>query len=159
MQEMRLHSGEQGVGMAITFTEEKYFCQDDVESLFLSVGWISGQYPSRLYRALMNSSTVMTAWDGQLLIGLLRVLDDGDMLAYIHYVLVHPEYQGRGIAATMLNHIKEKYKNYLYIEVMPEEARNASFYEKHSFIRMPDAVALQIVNRGENETDVIFSHH
>ena len=145
--------------MTITFTEEKCFRQDDVESLFLSVGWISGQHPSRLYRALMNSSTVMTAWDGQLLIGLLRVLDDGDMLAYIHYVLVRPEYQGRGIAGTMLNHIKEKYKNYLYIEVMPEEDRNASFYEKHGFTRMPGAAALQIINRGENETNVKFSHH
>lgn len=134
--------------MTINFTEEKCFRQDDVESLFLSVGWISGQYPSRLYRALMNSSTVMTAWDGQLLIGLLRVLDDGEMLAYIHYVLVRSEYQGRGIAGTMLNHIKEKYKSYLYIEVMPEEECNASFYEKHDFIRMSDAAALQIINKG-----------
>lgn len=134
--------------MAIRFTEEKCFHQDEVESLFLSAGWISGQYPDRLYRALMKSSTVMTAWDGQLLIGLLRVLDDGEMLAYIHYVLVRPEYQGRGIAGTMLKHVKEKYKRYLYIEVMPEEERNASFYERYGFQRMPEAAALQIVNRG-----------
>ena len=134
--------------MAIKFTEEKCFCQDDVESLFLSVGWISGRYPRRLYKALMESSTVITVWDDQLLIGLLRVLDDGGMLAYIHYLLVRPEYQGRGIAGTMLNHIKEKYKNYLYIEVMPEEEHNAYFYENHGFTRMSDAAALQIINKG-----------
>ena len=85
--------------MAIEFTEEKCFSQEDVESLYLSVGWISGQYPARLYRALQNSSTVLMAWDGTKLVGLLRALDDGGMLAYIHYVLVRPDYQGHGLTA------------------------------------------------------------
>ena len=45
----------------------------------------------------MNSSTVVTAWDGDRLAGLVRVLDDSEMVAYMHYVLVHPAYQGRGL--------------------------------------------------------------
>ena len=132
--------------MDIEFTEEKRFSQEDVESLYLSVGWISGQYPTRLYKALQNSSTVLTAWDGSKLVGLLRALDDGGMLAYIHYVLVRPDYQGHGIAGTLVKKIKEKYRDYMYIEVMPEESRNAAFYEKFGFKRMQDAAALQIVN-------------
>ena len=47
--------------MTIHFTEEKRFTQDQVQQLFLSVHWISGQYPQRLYNALMHSSTVITA--------------------------------------------------------------------------------------------------
>ena len=90
---MRLYGGENGLDIQIEFTEEKYFSQKDVESLFLSVGWISCQYPNLLYRALMESSAVITARDGQLLTCLIRVLDDGDMLAYIYYVLVRPEYR------------------------------------------------------------------
>ena len=35
------------------------------------------------------------------------------MLAQIHYVLVHPDYQGKGIAGEMLERIKEKYKSHL----------------------------------------------
>lgn len=97
----------------------------------------------------MGSSTVLTAWDGRLLVGLIRVLDDGEMLAYIHYVLVRPEYQGQGIAGSMLNRVKKKYEKYFYLEVMPEESRNASFYERHGFVQMPDAAALQIVNGGK----------
>ena len=46
----------------------------------------------------MNSSTVLTVWDGERLVGLIRVLDDTAMLAQIHYVIVHPDYQGKGIA-------------------------------------------------------------
>lgn len=134
--------------MEIAYTAEKKFSVEDVQRLFLSVGWVSGEYPQRLHKALMNSDTVFTAWDGDRLAGLVRVLDDSEMLAYIHYVLVDPEYQGRGIAGKLLTMVKEKYKDYLYIEVMPEESRNASFYQKHGFTLMSDGAALQIVNPG-----------
>ena len=48
------------------------------------------EYPQKLYKALMNSQTVLTVWDDARLVGLIRVLDDSEMLAQIHYVLVHP---------------------------------------------------------------------
>lgn len=132
--------------MPITYTEEKIFTQDEVQNLFLSVGWISGQYPARLYKALMHSSTVITAWDNERLVGLVRLLDDSELTAYMHYVLVDPAYHGQGIAGTMIEMVKEKYKNYLYIEIMPEESKNAAFYEKHGFTLMQDGVAMQLCN-------------
>lgn len=132
--------------MKITYTEEKKFTQDEVQRLFLSVGWVSGQYPSRLYKALMHSSTVITAWDGDRLVGLVRLIDDSELVAYMHYVLVDPAYHGRGIAGNMIKMVKEKYRNYLYIEIMPEESKNASFYEKYGFQTMPDGVAMQLCN-------------
>lgn len=128
----------------ITFTEEKVFTQEQVQKLFLSVNWISGKYPERLYKALMHSSTVLTAWDGEKLVGLIRVLDDTQILAQIHYVLVHPDYQGQGIAGKMLARIKEKYKDFLYIEAMPEDKQNVPFYQKHGFSVMEDGAAIQI---------------
>ena len=131
--------------MEIRFTEEKVFTREQVQQLFLSVNWISGQYPDKLYQALMHSSTVLTAWDGDKLIGLVRVLDDTAMLAVLHYVLVHPAYHGRGIAGKMIEMVKEKYKEFHYIEGMPEESKNAPFYQKHGFHIMEDGVAMQIV--------------
>ncbi|MDO5558325.1 MAG: GNAT family N-acetyltransferase [Oscillospiraceae bacterium] len=58
---------------------------------------------------------------------MVRLLDDGEMLAFIHDVLVKPQYQGHGIAGTMVEMVKEKYKDYVYIEIMPEEKENAGF--------------------------------
>ena len=130
----------------IKYTEEKKFTQEEVQKLFLSVGWTSGNYPKRLYKALMNSSTVLTAWDEEELVGLIRVLDDTEMLAQIHYVLVHPDHQGKGIAGAMLEHIKEKYKDFMYIDVMPEDKKNVPFYEKHGFTIMKSGAAIQICN-------------
>ena len=130
----------------LQYTEEKCFTQKQVQQLFLSVHWISGNYPERLYKALMNSSTVLTVWDGEKLVGLTRVLDDTEMLAQIHYVLVHPDYQGQEIAGKMIEHIKEKYNNFLYIEGMPEDKNNVPFYEKHGFSVMKNGAAIQICN-------------
>lgn len=130
----------------IMYTEEKKFDNKSVVDLFSSVGWVSAQYPTRLYKALMHSSTVITAWDGDRLVGLVRVLDDSELVAYMHYVLVHPDYHGQGIAGTMVEMVKEKYKVYLYIELMPEERKNAAFYEKHGFQIMEDGVAMQLCN-------------
>ena len=130
----------------LQYTEEKIFTQDQVQQLFLSVGWVSGQYPQRLYKALMHSSTVLTVWDGDQLVGLTRVLDDSEMLAQVHYVLVRPDHQGLGIAGAMIERIKEKYKNYLYIEGMPEDKDNVPFYVKHGFQVMENGAAIQICN-------------
>lgn len=133
----------------IKYTEEKKFTMEQVQELFLSVGWISAQYPKRLYKALMNSQIVISAWDdNNKLVGLVRALDDSEMTAYIHYVLVNPQYHGQGIAGHMVEMIKEKYKDYLYIEIMPEESKNAKFYERFGFHIMEDGVAMQICNLG-----------
>ncbi|KAB8287825.1 GCN5 family acetyltransferase [Bifidobacterium ramosum] len=132
--------------MTITYTEERTFTKDQVQRLFRSVGWVSGEYPDQLYRALIGSSTVISAWDGDRLVGLVRALDDGAMLAYMHYVLVDPEYQGQGIAGHMVRMIQEKYRDFFYVEVMPEERKNASFYERFGFKVMTDGVAMQTVN-------------
>lgn len=133
----------------IRFTEDKIFSMEQIQELFLSVNWISGEYPERLHKSLMHSSTVLTAWDEGRLVGLIRVLDDTEMLAQIHYVLVHPDYQGQGIAGKMLEYIKNKYKDFFYLEVMPAEKKNVPFYEKHGFQVMEDGTAMQIVNQKE----------
>ena len=115
----------------IQYTEEKIFTKDQIEHLFLSVHWISGEYP-----------------DGDRLVGLLRALDDSEMLAYIHYVLVDPQYQGKKIAGTLVEKAKEIYKDYVYIEGMPEESKNVPFYQKHGFQVMKDGVPIVIRNYG-----------
>ena len=94
----------------------------------------------------MNSSTVLIVWDGDFLVGLIRVLDDTEMLAQIHYVLVHPDYQRKEIASKMIGYIKEKYKDFTYLEVMPEDKNNMLFYKKNGFTLMENEIAMQICN-------------
>ena len=130
--------------MNIIYKNSKDFTEEQIEVLFLSVNWLSGKYPHRLTNALKKSQTVITAWDENKLVGLIRALDDGGMVAYLHCLLVHPDYQGNGIASKLLNKVKDKYKDFLYINLMPDESKNISFYKKHGFSILEDGAAMQI---------------
>ena len=107
--------------MTIEYKETKEFTAEELERLFLSVKWSSGAYPDRLVVALRNSDTVLSAWDGQRLVGLINVLDDSIMTAYIHYLLVDPEYQGHGIGRELTRRVLDRYKDYLRILLVSYE--------------------------------------
>ena len=42
--------------------------------------------------------------------------------------------------------VKDKYKNYLYLDVMPDQKKNVPFYIKQGFNVMEDGTAMNIVN-------------
>lgn len=49
----------------------------------------------------------------------------------------------------MVQMVLDKYKDFFYIEVMPEKSKNAAFYEQFGFTVMEDGVAMQRCNRWE----------
>jgi len=55
--------------MAIHYRSTKTFDAAQLQELFLSVGWASGEYPEKLRQAMMNSDSVISAWDGEKLVG------------------------------------------------------------------------------------------
>lgn len=128
----------------IQYTKNKDFTKEQIQSLFSAVKWESGQYPNRLYKALQHSSCVITAWDGQQLVGLIRALDDGEMTAFVHYLLIHPNYQGFGIGKHLVEMIKETYQDYFYIKLMVPLQKNVDFYKKCGFSLLPDGSYMQI---------------
>ena len=128
----------------IEYKQIKDFDSDQLQELFLSVEWFSGNFPEKLQTALHNSSKVISAWDGNKLVGLIRGLDDGIWQATIDCLLVNPAYQGRGIASTLLKYLLNEYSDFLYIDVVPDEKKNVSFYEKHGFEIMEEGTPLQI---------------
>ena len=88
--------------MAIEYKSIHDFTSAQLERLFLSVEWSSGHFPDKLVKAMKKYDTVFSAWDGDKLVGMLCALDDGVMTAYIHYLLVDPEYHGQTIGRTLV---------------------------------------------------------
>lgn len=82
------------------------------------------------------------------LAGLIRGLDDGVWQASIDCLLVDPEYQGQKIASTLLDMLLEDYREFLYVDVVPDEKKNVVFYLKHGFAVMEEGTALQIRGKG-----------
>ncbi|NLB91295.1 MAG: GNAT family N-acetyltransferase [Clostridiales bacterium] len=137
--------------MEIYYTEEKKYTLQQVQRLFHSVQWESANYPTRLYKALENSPTVITAWKEEKLIGLINGIDDGELTAYIHYVLVDPLFQGEGIGKELVKKIKEKYREYRYVLLIAETKELINYYEKMGFEQKHGQYPMAILNTANQE--------
>ena len=80
-----------------------------------------------------NSTRVISAWDGDKLVRLVRALDDGETVAFLHYLLVDPAYQGQYIGDELMKRIMSFYQNLLYMKVMPSDPKTIPFYERYGF--------------------------
>ena len=131
--------------MNIEYKDTHYFEEKNLEDLFLSVDWSSGHFPDKLKVAMENYKSVFSAWDGDKLVGLICVMDDGIMNAYIHYLLVNPEYQGADIGRTLVEMTKEHYKDYMRICVIAYDTA-LKFYERCGFTKGEDASPMFITS-------------
>lgn len=118
--------------MTMTFKNIKTISPDELKSLYLSVDWDSGNHPERLSQAIEGSDSVFTAWDGDQLVGLINVLSDGSIAAYVHYLLVRPEYQGEGIGKALVEKVAEAYAHCLHV-VLVAYNEQIGFYEQCGF--------------------------
>ena len=130
----------------ITYSETKNFEIDEIRSLFLSVNWESGKYPEKIKEGLKNSSHVISAWDGDRLVGLVRGLDDGATAAFLHYLLVDPAYQGQHIGEELMKRILSFYEDLLYVKIIPSDPKTIPFYERFGF-REYDNYSAMVIKR------------
>lgn len=131
--------------MNIEYKSTKKIASEQLKDLFLSVEWSSGHYPDKLAIAMKNSGSVFSAWDEDKLIGLINILDDGVMTAYIHYLLVNPQYQGKGIGKELLRIMQDKYKDYLRIVLISYD-KEIGFYENFGFSKGEDKTPMFITS-------------
>jgi len=113
--------------------------------LFSAVEWDSANYPENLYKAIIGSHSVVTAWDGDRLVGLANALADGALTAYFHYVLTDPTYQGHGIGKVMMEMMLDNYKDY-YTKVLVSYPLAVQFYKRLGFEGEDESAPMYIYN-------------
>ena len=131
--------------MSIEYKEIHEFEAEQLKDLFLSVEWSSGHYPDKLVVAMKNFQTVYSAWEGEKLVGMICAMDDGIMNAYVHYLLVNPQYHGNTIGRTLVAMMKEHYKDYLRVAVIAYD-NELHFYEQCGFVKGNDASPMFITS-------------
>ena len=129
----------------ITYKDTHDFKAEELQDLFLSLEWSSGHFPDKLVIAMKHFETVYTAWDGDKLVGLVCAMDDSIMTAYIHYMLVRPEYQKMGIGKALIEKMKAHYKDYLRIVLVAYD-KELVFYEHCGFEKAKDDSAMFITS-------------
>jgi GNAT superfamily N-acetyltransferase len=85
-----------------------------------------------LHQALVNSHSLITAWDGDRLVGLANAISDGFLVVYYPHFVVHPDYQRKGIGKEMMTRLMERYEGFHQHSVIADREAVA-FYEKCGF--------------------------
>lgn len=120
--------------MNIEIKETKEINIEDILVLYKANEWSSANKPNELYNGLLNSETLITAWEGKKLIGLGNAISDGFLTVYYPHLLVHPEYQGKGIGKMIMDKMQEKYSNF-HMQMLTADGRSVDFYKKNGFER------------------------
>jgi len=108
---------------------------DQLHELFVAVGWSDGgtlpeDMKAGFIKPWLNSTLVISVWDGDKLVGAVRVLSDTMFRSVIYDLLVAPEYQKQGIGRELLKRCIEHYPN---SEWLAQTTNKAGFYEKNGF--------------------------
>src|SRR5262245_55533026 len=118
----------------IQYSDTRALPLDGVLALYRANGWSSAEKPELLYKALLNSNALVTAWDGDALVGLANAISDGHLVVYYPHLLVMPEYQCRGIGTRLMQMLMARYEGF-HQQMLVADGRAIAFYRKCGFER------------------------
>lgn len=114
--------------------------ETEILNLYKSVGW-SNYYekPEMLKSGFKNSLFALGAYDGDKLVGIIRVVGDGNTIIYIQDILILPDYQRQQIGTDLLKYVLDKYKD-VYQKVLSTDntEKTISFYQSLGFKKLTD---------------------
>jgi ribosomal protein S18 acetylase RimI-like enzyme len=132
---------------------------DQLVALFdLAAFWAKRRRREDLATAIRHSNPVVTAWDGDRLIGFARATSDGVYRATVWDVVVHPNFQGAGIGRklvqTVLSHPFVCPVERVYLMTTNQQR----FYEKIGFELNPSTTLVLHNHPLESLEDPARSH-
>ncbi len=116
----------------ITYRTNKEVDFKRLVELFTEVGWTDKtQDMNRLKTMVNNSQIVVTAWDGQMMVGFARCTTDYVFNGQINNVVVDSIYRGKGIGKSLIQRILNSSDKVTY--VLRGDQDNIEFYKRMGF--------------------------
>lgn len=118
--------------------EYKTYDETEILDLYASVGWTAyTEQPESLRRGFEASLLVLAAYEDGALVGLIRVVGDGQTIVFVQDILVHPSCQRRGIGTALLKEVLKRYSHVRQIELTTDDTpKTRAFYESVGFRTM-----------------------
>ncbi len=115
--------------------EYRAYNEADILRLYESVGWTAyTDHPEVLRKGFENSMLILTAYEGDQLLGIIRAVGDGYTVVFIQDILVFPEYQRKGIGSALLQAILDRYSHVRQIELATDNTpKTIAFYKSMGF--------------------------
>ncbi|MEW6524249.1 MAG: GNAT family N-acetyltransferase [Bacillota bacterium] len=110
--------------------------------LYQSVGDRRVRLGDVLVQAVRDSDAVVTARDGERLVGLARGISDGGLTTlFVCDLLVAPPYQGQGTGTALVRRLMDLYPGALQV-VLLTDPPTVPFYQRLGFRRWPAAMVM-----------------
>ena len=115
--------------------EYSQYKEAEILYLYSSVGWTAyTDHPEALRKGFENSMLVLAAYEGDQLLGLIRVVGDGYTIVWIQDILVLPEQQGKGIGSALIQKVLERFRHVRQIELATDNTpKTIAFYKSQGF--------------------------
>ncbi len=135
--------------MSIYLREDVNIDKAAIVALYKALHWSSADKPELLYKALIHSHSLVSAWQGEQLVGLGNALSDGYLVVYYPHLLVHPAYQGKGIGKMIMGKLSEKYSHF-HQQILVSDGQTIDFYHKCGFVKAGQTQAMWIYQGNEH---------
>ena len=118
----------------IQYRDSKDFSIDDVLTLYRANDWSSAGKPDLLYQGLLNSDSIITAWQGDRMLGLANAILDGFLVVYYPHIVVHPDFQRQGIGREMMIQLMRRYEGFHQHSILADKDA-VGFFQQCGFQR------------------------
>lgn len=135
--------------MTIQISETRDIKLEDIIELYTANEWSSANKPDKLYNALMNSHSLISAWYDKKLIGIGNAISDGYLVVYYPHLLVHPLFQGKGVGQMVVGKMQEKYGDF-HMQMLTADGKAVDFYKKVGFKRAGETESMWIYAGNEH---------
>ncbi|MBV6477433.1 MAG: hypothetical protein HGGPFJEG_00172 [Ignavibacteria bacterium] len=119
----------------IKYRNSKNIRESDILNLYEDAGWTNyTKDKAVLYEAIRNSYFVVSAFENDKLVGLIRVVSDGLTIVYIQDILVLNSHKRKKIGTELMKIVLEEFKNVRQKVLLTDDsATNKKFYESLGF--------------------------
>ena len=135
----------------ITIKKQEIVKIEDVLHLYQAVGWTNyTNQPQMLEQALSHSLVIYVAFDGDAVVGLIRLVGDGFSSIFVQDLIVLPSYQRQGIGRSLMKEALEDYKDAYQVQLVTEQTeKNVGFYRSLGFEALStyDCMGMTWINR------------
>jgi len=135
--------------MEIRISETRNISKEQIIKLYKANAWTAANKPDKLYNALINSHSLISAWIDEELVGIGNAISDGYLVVYYPHLLVHPVYQGNGIGQKIMAKIQKKYKDF-HMQMLVADGKAIDFYKNMGFERAGETESMWVYKGSEH---------
>lgn len=125
----------------MNYQEYKGYSPEELLRLYESVGWSNyTRQPEMLRQAYAHSLFILAAYENETLVGIIRLVGDGASILYVQDLLVHPDFQRRGIGGELLRRALAQFPQvYQTVLLTDDTPKSRAFYQA---MGLTDAAAI-----------------